>query len=65
MSLKFDMEMLGADSVAPVEHDHNNFHSQLIRLIMKAATIMPVAMTTAMKTPRKDMLIPPLGLLER
>jgi hypothetical protein len=36
MSLKFDMEMFGDDAVAPVEHDRHNFHSELIRLIMKA-----------------------------
>lgn len=36
MSLKFDMEMFGDDAVAPREHDRHNFHSELIRLIMKA-----------------------------
>lgn len=36
VSLKFDMEMFGDDAVAPVSHDRHNFHSELIRLIMKA-----------------------------
>ena len=36
MSLKFDMEMFGLDAEAPIDHDRHNFHSELIRLIMKA-----------------------------